>query len=52
MKERIKLLRKTLGLTQSEFGEKIGATRDAIAAYERGVAVKEPIIKLICRFKD
>ena len=49
MKERIKLLRKTLGLTQSEFGEKIGATRDAIAAYERGVAVKEPIIKLICK---
>lgn len=49
MKDRIKLLRKTLGLTQNEFGEKIGATRDAIAAYERGVSVKEPIIKLICK---
>ncbi|ENY87153.1 hypothetical protein HMPREF1094_02044 [[Clostridium] innocuum 2959] len=49
MKDRIKLLRRTLGLTQNEFGEKIGATRDAIAAYERGVAVKEPIIKLICK---
>lgn len=49
MKERIKLLRKTLNLTQSEFGNKIGATRDAVAAYERGVNIKEPIIKLICR---
>lgn len=49
MKDRIKLLRRTLGLTQNEFGEKIGATRDAVAAYERGVAVKEPIIKLICK---
>lgn len=49
MKERIKLLRKTLNLTQSEFGDKIGATRDAVAAYERGVNIKEPIIKLICR---
>lgn len=49
MKDRIKLLRKTLNLTQSEFGDKIGATRDAVAAYERGVNIKEPIIKLICR---
>lgn len=49
MKDRIKLLRKTLGLTQTEFGEKIGSTRDAIAAYERGVSIKEPIIKLICK---
>lgn len=49
IKDRIKLLRNTLGLTQSEFGEKIGATRDAIAAYERGVSLKEPIIRLICK---
>ena len=48
MKDRLKELRKTLGLTQNEFGEKIGATRDAIAAYERGVTVKDPILKLIC----
>ena len=49
MKDRIKALRNALHLTQSEFGERIGATRDAIAAYERGVYVKKPIIKLICR---
>lgn len=48
MKERLKQLRKALDLTQTEFGERIGASRDAIAAYERGVSVKEPIIKLIC----
>lgn len=48
--ERLKYLRKdVLNLSQKEFGEKIGATRDAIAAYERGVSVKEPIIKLICK---
>lgn len=49
MKERIKKLRNHLNLTQSEFGERIGSTRDAIAAYERGVTIKEPIMKLICK---
>lgn len=49
MKDRIKELRNALHLTQSEFGERIGTSRDAIAAYERGVTIKEPIIKLICR---
>lgn len=49
MNERIKLLRKELGLSQEAFGNKIGSTRDAIAAYERGVTIKEPIVKLICR---
>lgn len=48
MKDRIKELRNALHLTQSEFGEKIGASRDAIAGYERGVTIKEPIMKLIC----
>lgn len=48
MKNRIKELRNSLNLTQNEFGEKIGCTRDAIAAYERGVTVKDAIIKLIC----
>ena len=47
--ERVKLLRKELGLSQEAFGNKIGSTRDAIAAYERGVTIKEPIVKLICR---
>lgn len=49
MKNRIKELRISRHLTQSEFGDRIGATRDAIAAYERGVTIKEPIIKLICK---
>lgn len=49
MKDRIKELRNALHLTQAEFGKRIGAKRDAIAAYERGVTVKEPIMKLICR---
>lgn len=49
IKDRMKLLRETLGLTQCEFGKRIGVTRDAIAAYERGVTVKEPIIRLICK---
>ena len=49
MKNRITELRISRHLTQSEFGDRIGATRDAIAAYERGVTIKEPIIKLICK---
>ena len=49
MKNRIKELREHLGLSQREFGEKIGSSRDAIAGYERGVTIKEPIIQLICR---
>lgn len=48
MKDRVKELRKALKLTQNEFGSKIGVTRDAVAAYERGVSIKEPIIKLMC----
>ena len=34
--ERIKSLRETLGLTQEEFGKKIGRTRAGISAYEKG----------------
>lgn len=36
MNERIKQLRKTLGLTQQEFAERIGITRNAVANYETG----------------
>lgn len=35
-KERLKQLRKELGLTQEEFAEKIGYTRTAISAWEIG----------------
>ncbi len=49
MKKRIKELRKCLNLTQSEFGAKIGVSRDAVAGYERGVNIPEPTIKLITK---
>ena len=49
MKDRVKQLRKSLGLTQSELGDRLGVSRDAIAGYERGVNIPEPTIKLICR---
>lgn len=38
MRERLILLRKELGLSQREFGERIGLTRAAIASYEYGTA--------------
>lgn len=38
MKKRIIELRNRLNLTQTEFGEKIGLTRNAVAAYECGNA--------------
>lgn len=50
MGERIKKLRKALGLTQKEFGERIGVKPNTIATYEIGR--NEPIdavISLICR---
>lgn len=49
MNNRIKELRNALNMTQQDFGKRIGVTRDAIAGYERGVTIKEPIVKLICR---
>ncbi len=50
MQERIKKLRKTLDLTQQEFGDRIGIKRNTLANYEIGR--NEPIdavISLICR---
>ena len=38
MRERLIELRKTLKLSQTEFGAKIGLSRDGIASYERGLA--------------
>ena len=49
MNERIKQLRKTLGVTQQEFAERIGITRNAVANYETGR--NKPIgsvLNLIC----
>lgn len=50
MDERIKELRKALGLTQQEFSDRIGVKRNTIAQYESGR--NEPldaVITLICR---
>ena len=50
MHERIKELRKALGLTQQEFADRIGIKRNTIAQYEIGR--NEPIdavVTLLCR---
>ena len=50
MNERLRRLRKTLGITQQEFAAKIGIKRNTIATYESGR--NEPIdavVSLICR---
>ncbi len=50
MEERIKELRKALGLTQQEFSDKIGVKRNTIAQYESGRnAPLDAVITLICR---
>lgn len=50
MRERIKKLRRTLDLTQQEFGDRIGIKRNTVANYETGR--NEPVdsvVALICR---
>lgn len=50
MKERIKQLRKKLGLTQQEFGEKIGVKANTVGNYEVGLRTpSDAVIKSICR---
>lgn len=49
MKNRLKSLRETLNLTQTDFGKKLGLARNTIANYEGGI--REPndaVLKLIC----
>lgn len=49
MKERLKLLRKSLKLNQTEFGDQIGATQAMITSYETGrVEPSSAMIELIC----
>jgi transcriptional regulator with XRE-family HTH domain len=49
MYKRIRILRRELGLNQSEFGEKIGVSRAVIANIELcRVAPKDLLIKHIC----
>lgn len=50
MKDRLKNLRKTLGLTQQEFADRIGVNRGNIATYEtRNGNPGTSVIALICR---
>lgn len=48
--ERLKELRKVLGLTQQEFADKIGSKRNTIAKYETEAnSPSAAVISLICR---
>lgn len=50
MKDRITLIRKNNGLTQKEFGEKIGVKGNTITNYENGLRTpSDAIIYSICR---
>lgn len=50
MHERIRLLRKQLGLNQTEFGARIGVKQTTIAGYERGASTPlDAVIAAICR---
>lgn len=49
MKERIKELRKSLGITQQELADKLGLKRNTIATYEIGKAVpSDRVISDLC----
>ena len=48
--ERIREVRKTLGLTLEKFGEKIGMKKNSVSQLENGKnSVTEQVIKAICR---
>jgi len=53
LEERIKELRKELGLTQTEFAERIGSAQNTITGYETGRRVpSSQVITLIARTFD
>ena len=50
MNERFTAIRKHFKLTQAEFGQRLGASRDAISNIEQGRVAASPMIcKLVCR---
>ena len=50
MHERLKAIRKHAKLTQRQFAERIGVSRDVIASWEIGrVQPSEAVLRLICR---
>lgn len=53
MQNRIKSVRKSLGLTQAEFGAKIAVKGNTITTYEKGTRVpSDAVINSICREFD
>lgn len=49
MKDRIKTIRKTAGLSQTKFGESLGITLSAVQKWEMGLNVPDSSsVKLIC----
>ena len=53
MKDRIKQIRKKIGLTQTSFGEKIGVKGNTITNYETGLrSPTEAVMLSICRTFD
>lgn len=49
MNERIKEIRKSLNMTQQEFADKIGVSRNNIAGYETGKRCpSDAVVSLIC----
>lgn len=50
MNERLKKLRKELGLNQTEFTEKMGLKQSMYSKYEKGhVVPRDSVIRLICQ---
>lgn len=49
MNERIKELRKTLGMTLEKFGERLGVKKAAVSKWENGDNVSDSMFKSICR---
>lgn len=50
MKERIKALRKSLGLNQTKFGQELGVSMSSVTKWETGENdVSESVIRLICK---
>lgn len=50
MQNRIKELRKSLGLNQTEFGARLGVASSTIAGYENGYRdVSDAIVRSVCR---
>lgn len=53
MQNRIKELRKSLGLNQTEFGARLGVASSTIAGYENGYRdVSDAIVRSVCREFD